>query len=125
MILESINQHKTEDWQLSIDHPGHVVTHIDSLAQSVRLILMTDPGTDTMRPEFGLGLTRLIGQPITKVRSELAKRGLSQFQEYMPEINFLRFTVSASTSLGKISVTAEWEAKTTGQAEAYKTTVYL
>lgn len=108
-IQPSTTQPSSPNWQLSLNTQGEVVTDADSLRQSVELILLTEPGRDVMRPEFGIGLLSMIGQPIQHVAAELNRRGKAQFKEYLPQVTVTGYKVTPSElDPGKITITVNW-----------------
>lgn len=100
-------------WQLDIDNQNEVVTDIDALRQSVRILLTTEPGTDVARPDFGIGLLNLIGQDMRLVKQSLKRRGAAQFADYLPEVQVVdyKITVPADVERGRLEVTVVWRVK--------------
>lgn len=100
-------------WQLSITQQGMAVADIDAIAQSVRILLTTEPGADPARPDFGVGLLNLIGQDMRLVKQLLRKRGTPQFLSYLPEVTVVDYSVKvpADVQLGRLEVTAIWTYK--------------
>jgi hypothetical protein len=50
----------------------------DNVRESIRLILMTEPGERLMREEFGCGLRRFLFEPNTPATRELIRRRIVQ-----------------------------------------------
>ena len=50
-------------WQMSASGPGVRVEAVDDVAQSIELILLTIPGSDPLRPDFGCDWTRYVDRP--------------------------------------------------------------
>lgn len=50
----------------------------DNVRESVRVILMTEPGERVMREEFGCGLRRFLFEPNTPTTRELIRERVSQ-----------------------------------------------
>jgi len=98
-------------WQLSIDSPNTVVTDMDALGQSVRILLTTEPGSDPARPDFGIGLLNLIGQDMRTVKAKLTRMGKPQFRDYLPDVEVVAYNVSGGTSAGDLTVEVVWKAK--------------
>ena len=100
-------------WQLDIDNQNEVVTDVDALRQSVRILLTTEPGADLARPDFGIGLLKLIGQDMRLVKQLLKRRGTPQFRDYLPEVHVIDYKVAApaDVTLGRLEVSVVWRVK--------------
>lgn len=62
-------------------------TYEDSVRQMIRVILLTRPGEQLMRPQFGAGLGRFVHQPNTlETRRHLRDLVLEALQTWEPRI---------------------------------------
>jgi len=110
MIVSSTSQPTTPDFQLSISEQGKLVTSVDHFQQLVRILLTTEPGTDIMRPDFGIGVVSMVGKPIQDVTAEMRRRGRQQFRDYIPEIKITSYTANYDDAgTGVLTVTVFWQ----------------
>ena len=69
-------------------------TYEDSVRDMIRVILLTRPGEQLMRPEFGAGLGRFVHQPNTiETRRRLREVVLESLQTWEPRIAIDEVTV--------------------------------
>lgn len=67
----------------------------DKVAESIRVILETEPGERIMRPSFGCGLRRYLMQPNTVATRALIKRDVeSALRSFEPRIQVTSVDVS-------------------------------
>ena len=66
----------------------------DSIRQSIKIILLTRPGEQLMRPEFGAGLNQFLHEPNTLVtRRRIRDAVLNSLQRWEPRIVLQRVDV--------------------------------
>lgn len=82
----TIDQVINGNWQLSIYEPGSVVSKADDINQCIQIILLTIPGSDPFRPEFGSNVFSLIDQPIQKAIPEITKEILRALGRWEPRV---------------------------------------
>ena len=105
------------DWQISLSVPGAVVTDLDSVAQSLKILLSTEPRSVPMMPDFGIGLLGLIGKPIAIAARDLKQRTIAQLQTYLPAVTVTACRVSyPDPSQGQIAVTVVWSYRGNSQS---------
>lgn len=74
---------------------------IQDIAQRVRLVLETRPGTLPWRPDFGCDLDRLVGQPLTQANLAEIRAAIQRaLESALPEIVVLEIGVQLRTELG-------------------------
>ena len=92
----------------------------DNIRESIRLILMTEPGERIMRPTFGAGLRRFLFEPnVPATHRLIEERITNSLARWEPRITVDRVTVAADrTDLSHAIVTIEYHLVATGrQAE--------
>lgn len=57
---------KSNYFQTSLQGFGLIVEDIEDINQCLKIIVLTRPGTDPLRPEFGCGLPDLVDKPANK-----------------------------------------------------------
>ena len=85
-------------WPLLGTPDGHgrlaFPTYEDSVREMIRVIMLTRPGEQLMRPEFGAGLGRFVHQPNTiETRRRLRELVLESLQTWEPRITVDEVTV--------------------------------
>lgn len=88
-----------------------------SVRQRIEVILRTAPGEQLMRPEFGVGLERLLHQPDTlTLRSEVAARIGEQLAAFEPRIIIDRILAEEGREPTLLSITIAYRLRATGAA---------
>ncbi len=75
------------------DTLGQVLTDLDELSQSIRIILTTPKGTDPLRPEFATDIYRLIDRPLAEVRLLLVRECVNALRNFEPRISVERVEI--------------------------------
>jgi phage baseplate assembly protein W len=57
-MATNVNEIRSSEWSLSVNGIGQVVEGFDDINQCIRLAVMTQKGTDPLRPEFGCDIWR-------------------------------------------------------------------
>lgn len=113
-ILSSSETPISQNYQLAYNEQGKVVTDIDSYEQSLKLILLTEPGSDVMRPDFGVGISSMVGQPLGRVRGEIKRKLSQQLAAYIPQVTVKSMTITeAEAAAGHLTVQIDWAAQGT------------
>jgi phage baseplate assembly protein W len=71
----TVDQITGGDWQMGLSGLGMIAQGVDDINQCLQIILLTVPGSDPLRPEFGAGIFNLIDLPanlaIFKINAEV------------------------------------------------------
>ena len=90
-------------WQPSLTGEG-VVTGIDDLDQSIRLILGTPVGSDPHRPLFGLDALDLVDSDFSQSASIYVQRATDAILKWEPRINKVDITPTQNLEHGTLRV---------------------
>lgn len=94
-----------------------------NVRESIRLILMTDPGERLMRPAFGVGLRRFLFEPNVPATHRLLEESVrTGLRRWEPRIRVTRVEVAAHDA-AEASVTVSYELVATGEAEQFRLAV--
>ena len=110
------------------DTIGQVLTDLEDLAQSIRIILTTPKGSDPLRPEFATDIYRLIDRPLAEVRLLLVRECVNALRNFEPRISvdrveILGFGDRAGIPIDSIYAVVHWPPL--GGAETVATAVVL
>ncbi len=86
-------------------------TGADSIRESIRVILMTDPGERLMRPSFGAGLRGFLFEPNVPATHRLIQDRIAfTLRRWEPRLNLVRVIVEADADEGQqANVTIEYK----------------
>ncbi len=60
----TIDQITGGDWQIGLSGLGMIAEGLDDINQCLQIILLTVPGSDPLRPDFGAGIFNLVDLPV-------------------------------------------------------------
>jgi phage baseplate assembly protein W len=113
---------KSTIFSMSVDKPSEIVQGMAHTQQCIRLWLMTRPGEDPLRPEFGCGAGLKIDQPIELVRGEIINDVLTGMRNYFPEIVVKKIIPTAA--LGKLTIEIQWTYANAALIKEFQKTSY-
>lgn len=100
---------QTENWSLSITKQGDIVTDFSELNQTIYIILMTRPGSDPLRPDFGCAIFNYLDSPVNTAIPMMAKSIADALARWETRIKpNPRIKISLDES--RVFVEIEWDA---------------
>ncbi len=109
-------------FSISLDGQGQIVQGMDHTQQCIKIWLMTRPGEDPLRPEFGCGCAQHIDKPIDTVRGLIINEVITGMKNYFPEI--VTNKVVPVMELGKLTINIEWAYANASLIKEFQTTSY-
>ena len=102
-------------------------TYEDSVRDMIRVILLTQPGEQLMRPTFGAGLARFVHEPnTTETRRRLRDLVLEALQTWEPRIGIDEVTVEeVPEQTTTVRVDIAYQLRRTGQRSQLGLTMTL
>ncbi len=88
-LVKDIN---TKDWSISSTQLNEVAIGFNDLKQCVMNILMTVPGSDPLRPEFGCDIFRYLDKPVNRVLPLMMKSITDAIEIYEPRVTITKIT---------------------------------
>lgn len=102
-----INEIQSKDWTLSLEKFGDIMQGDRDIAQCVLVIIMTQQGSDPLRPDFGVDLLAYIDAPISVAAANLTKAIAEQVNKWEPRVTVSRITYTVEESRLKFKV--DWK----------------
>ena len=118
-------------WQMALDVTeggvygsglGIALLGVSDIEQCIRIIMTTLPGTDPLRPTFGLNYLRFLDQPISLAAPLIVGLTVLALETWEPRISIVS-VVPYSTQSSSIGVDITWAFK--GQSASNTTTVVV
>ncbi len=101
----------------SLDEHGHMSMHRleDQVRQSILLIMHTELGERVMRPDFGVGLTGLVFEPLNQSTLALAQHRVTEaLVNFEPRIDVLNVGVTVDPhQQGVLQIELEYRVRRT------------
>jgi hypothetical protein len=97
------------------------------VAQSIEIILSTQPGEQLMRPDFGAGLQRFLHQPNSLItRRRIRDAVMAALQRWEPRIQLSQVVVEeVPNAPSQIRVDIRYQIRRTGAAQQMGLTMQL
>jgi phage baseplate assembly protein W len=83
-MSEIVNNIKTQNWSLSADAQGEIVTDIQDINQCIYLIITTVKGSDPFRSTFGCGLWLHVDKPVNVGIPNMITEIAASIEEWEP-----------------------------------------
>jgi hypothetical protein len=97
----------SQDWSLSLQSPGEVVQSFADIQQCVYIIMVTQKGTDPLRPDFGCGVYDYIDKPVNIAVPNMKKEILAAIQKYEPRVKII--SILHSVEEAHLTFSIEWQ----------------
>jgi phage baseplate assembly protein W len=97
----------SQDWSLSMNSPGGVVQDFADIQQCIYIILVTQKGTDPLRPDFGCGIHEYIDKPVSIAVPNMKREILAAIQKYEPRVKII--SILQNVEEAHLTFTIEWE----------------
>lgn len=103
----------SRDWSLSIAEQGELVQGLEDIQQCIYIILVTEKGTDPLRPDFGCGIYSYIDKPINIAVPNMKREILAAIQKYEKRVQLIRILHTVEDA--HLTFTIEWKFADTTQ----------
>jgi phage baseplate assembly protein W len=91
----------------------------EKVRQSLKLILLTEPGERVMRPTFGCGLGQFLMEPNTiATRALIAAEVRRAIELWEPRVQLKEVTTDTGSDPALVIITIRYEHKRTGRSDA-------
>jgi uncharacterized protein len=96
---------KNPEWSLSIYEPTKVVEGLSDIAQCIYIIVMTEKGSDPLRPEFGCGLLQYIDAPVNSAIPNMIREITEAINLWEPRVEIVSISSQIEEAHIKFSLT--------------------
>ena len=103
---------QSNDWQISPNADGTILEGVADVQQCITNIVLAQLGSNPFRPDFGIDILALLGQPANLVAGQRA-RVKAQIQKYEPRANVLSVGVTVSEEI--VTFAVKWQYRATEQ----------
>lgn len=133
-IVLQDNLQNTNRWQMALDSSlggtygiglGEVLLGVAEIEQSIQIILTTLPGTDPMRPTFGLNYLQFMDLPINQAAPLMVSLISLALSLWEPRISVVSIIPFVQGTQGILAVAIEWTYAGQPQSSPQTTTIVV
>lgn len=106
-MTTDVNQITSPDWQIKRRAYGEIAEGLDDIGQCIDILCDTEPGSDPLRPGFGVGALQWLDKPYNLAVANIKRTIYDQIGTWEPRAIVTK--VSAAAGIGSLDFTIEWE----------------
>jgi phage baseplate assembly protein W len=100
-LVENIN---TQNWSISSNEQGEIVSDIEDINQCIYIILTTIPGTDPLNLLFGCGVWEYVDQPANIAVPNMIREIGAAIAEFEPRANVSKIKYELDISQNTLTI---------------------
>lgn len=108
--MTTLNEITYVDWQYKLNKIGFVAEGVEDINQCIAIILLTQKGSDPLRPTFGSDIYKYIDYPINSAKANIIRESIDAIEKWETRIKVDSVTVEIKGSQIKIQI--QWSLKT-------------
>lgn len=109
-MAATLDNIRSADWQLSINASDSLVQGIDEVKQCIDIILLTEVGSDPLRPEFGCDILRHLDKPSNQAVPNIMREITISVARWEPRVELVKITpIIDTTDPGRFKFQIEWK----------------
>ena len=117
--MTTLNEITYVDWQYKLNKIGSVAEGVEDINQCIAIILLTQKGSDPLRPTFGSDIYKYIDYPINSAIANIIRESIEAIEKWETRIKVDSVIVEIKETQIKIQI--QWSLKssntTTGSTE--------
>lgn len=117
--MTTLNEITYVDWQYKLNKIGSVAEGVEDINQCIAIILLTQKGSDPLRPAFGSDIYKYIDYPINSAKANIIRESIEAIEKWETRIKVDSVIVEIKETQIKIQI--QWSLKssntTTGSTE--------
>ena len=107
--MTTLNEITYVDWQYKLNKIGSVAEGVEDINQCIAIILLTQKGSDPLRPTFGSDIYKYIDYPINSAKANIIRETVDAITLWEVRVNFDSVSVEIDETQLKIKV--QWSLK--------------
>jgi hypothetical protein len=104
--MTNINEITYVDWQLQLNSIGGVAQGVEDINQCIAIILLTQKGSDPLRPTFGSDIYKYIDYPVNSAKANIIRETIRAIEKWETRVNI--DSVSVEINETQINVKVQW-----------------
>ena len=105
--MTTLNEITYVDWQYKLNKIGSVAEGVEDINQCIAIILLTQKGSDPLRPTFGSDIYKYIDYPINSAKANIIRESIEAIEKWETRIKVNLVTVEINET--QIKVKVEWK----------------
>ena len=80
--MTTLNEITYVDWQYKLNKIGSVAEGVEDINQCIAIILLTQKGSDPLRPTFGSDIYKYIDYPINSAKANIIRESIEAIEKW-------------------------------------------
>lgn len=105
--MAEVTEIKTSEWSVSLKAGGEIVEGLEDINQCIGIILITEKGSDPLRPEFGADIRRFIDRPVNQSVPNIIREVYDAISIWEPRA--MLTSVTATVDISTVTIRINWK----------------
>ena len=107
--MTTLNEITYVDWQYKLNSIGEVAQGVEDINQCIAIILLTQKGSDPLRPTFGSDIYKYVDYPVNSAKANIIRESVNAIEKWETRIKIDSVTVEINAT--QIKVKIQWTLK--------------
>ena len=107
--MTTLNEITYVDWQYKLNSIGEVAQGVEDINQCIAIILLTQKGSDPLRPTFGSDIYKYVDYPVNSAKANIIRESVDAIEKWETRIKIDSVTVEINAT--QIKVKIQWTLK--------------
>jgi len=113
--MTTLNEITYIDWQYKFNSIGGVAEGVEDINQCIAIILLTQKGTDPLRPTFGSDIYKYVDTPVNSAKANIIRESIDAIEKWETRIKIDSVTVEIIET--QIKVKIQWSLKSSNKTQ--------
>lgn len=113
--MTTLNDITYIDWQYKFNLIGGVAEGVEDINQCIAIILLTQKGTDPLRPTFGSDIYKYVDTPVNSAKANIIRESIDAIEKWETRIKIDSVTVEIIET--QIKVKIQWSLKSSNKTQ--------
>ena len=104
--MTTLNEITYIDWQYKLNSIGGVAEGVEDINQCIAIILLTQKGSDPLRPDFGSDINKYVDSPINTAKANIIRESIEAIEKWETRIKVDSIAVEINAT--NINIKIQW-----------------
>lgn len=114
--MTTLNEITYVDWQYKLNSIGEVAQGVEDTNQCIAIILLTQKGSDPLRPTFGSDIYKYVDYPVNSAKANIIRESVNAIEKWETRIKIDSVTVEINAT--QIKVKIQWTLKSSNNTKS-------